>query len=138
MNRIIIGIDPGVKTGLAAWVPAERRFQSIETMSIVKAMDWIMLAKRDGLQVEVRFEDARLRTWFGKAGREQLQGAGSIKRDCSIWSEFCEYHDIPSQAVKPFKGGTKWSADYFKRLTGWKGRTSEHSRDAACLVFGAH
>jgi len=138
MNRLIIGIDPGVRTGLAAWVPSERRFQAIETLSIIRAMNWIMLAKRDGLQVEVRFEDARLRTWFGNAGREKLQGAGSIKRDASIWEEFCEYHDIPFKAVKPLRGGTKWESDFFKKVTKWEGRTSEHARDAACLVFGVH
>jgi hypothetical protein len=137
MSTLLIGIDPGVKTGLAAWVPEENRFQTIETMSIVRAMNWIMLARRDGMQVKVVFEDARLRTWFGRADREQLQGAGSIKRDCAIWAEFCEYHQIPFQCVKPAKGGTKWTADYFKRVTGWQGRTSVHGRDAGILVFGA-
>jgi hypothetical protein len=132
---LIIGIDPGAKTGLAAWEPDQNRFQAIETLTIIRAMHFILLAKRDGIHVEVIFEDARQRTWFGKAGREKLQGAGSIKRDCSIWEEFCEFNAIPFRCIKPAKGGTKWTAEYFKRVTGWEGRTSEHSRDAACLVF---
>jgi hypothetical protein len=37
---------------------------------------------------------------------------------------------------KPQAHGTKWAADYFARVTGFKGRTSEHSRDAALLVYG--
>ena len=136
-DRIIFGIDPGVKTGIATWIPAENRFLEIATMSIVQAMHGVLLAKQDGVQVSVVIEDARLRTWFGSAGREQLQGAGSIKRDCAVWQEFCEYHQIPFQAVKPAEGWTKWGADYFRRVTGWKGRTSEHARDAALLVFRA-
>jgi len=31
---------------------------------------------------------------------------------------------------------TKLTADQFKRITGWHGRTNEHGRDAAMLVFG--
>ena len=30
---------------------------------------------------------------------------------------------------------TKSKADTFKKLTGWTGRTNEHARDAAMLVF---
>ncbi|MDW7774583.1 MAG: hypothetical protein SCH71_17005 [Desulfobulbaceae bacterium] len=134
---MVIGIDPGVKTGLAAWVPEEQRFQEIRTCTIIQALDFCRLAIRDGIKIEIRFEDARQRKWFGRAGREQLQGAGSIKRDCAIWEEFCEQYQIPCRAIAPTKGATKWTADYFKRVTGWTGRTSEHARDAACLVYGA-
>ena len=31
---------------------------------------------------------------------------------------------------------TKWSAEVFADMTGWKGRTSNHARDAALLVYG--
>jgi len=134
---MIIGIDPGKQTGLAAWLPEEQRFQAIQTISIVQAMRFCQLAIKDGIKLEIWFEDARQRTWFGRAGREQLQGAGSIKRDCSIWEEFCRQYDIPYRAIKPVRGATKWSPEMFKRITGWKGRTSEHARDAACLVYKA-
>jgi hypothetical protein len=135
---MLIGIDPGKKTGLAAWLPEEDRFQEIRTCTIIQAMRFCQLAIRDGIKIEIWFEDARQRTWFGKAGREQLQGAGSIKRDCSVWQEFCEQYDIPYRAIKPQAGGTKWTPEYFKRVTGWAARTSEHARDAAILVFKAN
>jgi len=137
MIKIIAGIDPGVKTGLALWDCGEQSFCSIQTVNIIEAMT--ILRKWEWMSddwLEIHFEDARLRTWFGNAGREKLQGAGSIKRDCSIWQEFCEHLEVPFQAIKPAKGQTKWSADYFKRVTGWKARTSQHARDAALLVFG--
>jgi hypothetical protein len=86
--------------------------------------------------IRIILEDARLRTWFGEKGREALQGAGSIKRDCSIWCEFAELHGIALKSVKPAKGATKWDAETFKRVTGWKERTNEHARDAAMLVYG--
>jgi hypothetical protein len=84
----------------------------------------------------VRLEDARKRTWFGKADREQLQGAGSIKRDCQIWEEFFVYHGIAYELVAPKNNKTKLNSEAFLKITGWKDETSVHGRDAAMLVFG--
>lgn len=136
MIKIIVGIDPGVKTGIAVWNVSEQAFESIETVGIVTAMRRVISLNTSDRAVEIYFEDARLRTWFGNSGVEQLQGAGSIKRDCSVWQEFCEYYNIPFTATKPTRGQTKWGAQYFKKMTGWAKRTSEHARDAAVLVFG--
>lgn len=132
-----IGLDPGTHTGVAVWDTDKGEFSTLETLPLWKAMLLIRdLYLTDS--VEVIFEDARLRRWFGNAGREQLQGAGSIKRDCSIWEEFLLGSGIPFRAMPPTAGQTKWSAEYFRKVTGWKGRTSEHARDAAILVFGRH
>lgn len=136
MSDILIGIDPGVKTGFAVYNPRTKKFEVVKTSSIVEAMNYIRQYQRSEYKIEIWFEDARQRKWFGAKGREALQGAGSIKRDCKIWQEFCEYHKIPFKMLPPQKGQTKWTAEYFKRLTGWEGRTSEHARDAAALVFG--
>lgn len=135
---ICIGIDPGTHTGVAVWDTRERKFLSLETLPIHRAMDvvdyWDFV--RDG-DIQVVFEDARQRTWFGKGDTNaKAQGAGSVKRDCSIWEDFCRDYGIPFQAKPPVKGATKVSAGYFKMVSGWTGRTSEHARDAAMLVIG--
>lgn len=135
MSKLIASIDPGVKTGLAIWDCEKQSFRHIATLSIVEAMHDISDLNICGALRKVIFEDARLRKWYGKNSASKIQGAGSIKRDCSIWQEFCEYYNIPFEAVAPQKGQTKWSAEKFKRLTGWTGRTSEHARDAALLVW---
>ncbi len=139
MTKLIAGIDPGKKCGVAIWDCEKQEFRMVDTVSIMSAMT-LLTPYNDGGPGEIeliRFEDARQRKWFGKTGREVLQGVGSIKRDCSIWQEFCEYHNIKFEAVAPQKGQTKWKADYFKRVTGWQRRTSEHARDAAVLVYGS-
>jgi len=133
-KHYLIGIDPGTKTGFAIWNAKAQEFTQVETRNIVSAMQQIRFIVND--KVVVFFEDARLRKFFGNSGRERLQGAGSIKRDSAIWEEFCKYYDIEYQAVAPKNNITKTKADYFKKLTGWDGRTSEHSRDAGMLVFG--
>ena len=130
-----IGIDPGVKTGFAVWLPSDQQFKTVETMAIHEAMDRIK-NYYNGEKVMVVVEDARQRKWFGKAGREKLQGAGSIKRDCKIWDDFLKSLGIKYLMKKPIAGTTKWNQTTFKRHTNWQGRTNEHSRDAALLVFG--
>lgn len=137
---IYVGIDTGVNTGIAVW--REGEFRLIETVGIVKAMA-LVIAYVDQVEddITVVIEDARLRTWIPREKsnaeyRGKLMGAGSVKRDASIWEEFCQLYDVNLLRVPPKNNTTKLSADAFARITGWKGRTSEHARDAAMLVFG--
>ena len=135
---ICIGIDPGTHTGVAVWDSREGKFRYLETMLIHQAMDIVRFwnGVRGG-DIQVVFEDARQRTWFGRGDTNaKAQGAGSVKRDCSIWEDFCKDYEIPFQAIPPVKGATKVSAEYFKTISGYQGRTSEHARDAAMLVIG--
>lgn len=132
---LYIGIDPGAHTGFAVWDSSRKEFVSISTLPLHLAFKNVLdLRSQDSILVI--FEDARLRTWFGNHGRGELQGAGSIKRDCKIWEEFLQFYGIEYQAKKPTPGTTKWTPEHFARVTGWKGRTSEHARDAAILVYG--
>ena len=139
-----IGIDTGTHTGLAVWDGAAQRFITIETMPIhsallrVKELRDRLAFKGNGITVV--FEDARQRKWYGrntaKKDRARLQGAGSVKRDCNIWEDALSDWGIPFVAVPPKNNITKMTADYFRAITGWTGRTSEHARDAAMLVIG--
>ena len=134
---IYIGIDPGTHTGVAVWDSKEGKFLSLETMPIHRAMDLVRMARDDNEAIQVVFEDARLRTWFGKGNvSAKAQGAGSVKRDCSIWEDFLTDMEIPFVTTKPGNVATKVTPSWFRKLTGWEGRCSEHARDAAMLVFG--
>lgn len=136
--RYYIGIDTGVNTGYAVWDMKIKSFLAIRTLPIHKAMEIIANAQDTTWfkDVFVRIEDARKRTWFGKAGKEQLQGAGSIKRDAKIWEDFLTDLGIDFEMVAPKNNKTKLNAETFKKITKWEGKTTEHSRDAAMLVFG--
>ena len=138
---ICIGIDPGTHTGVAVWDTRLGRFLNLETLPIHRALHLVHSMQRacdgHGEDMQVVFEDARQRTWFGKGDTDaKKQGAGSVKRDSSIWEDFCKDYGIPYWAKPPVKGATKVSAEYFKMVSHWTGRTSEHSRDAAMLVIG--
>ena len=135
---ILIGIDPGVNTGLAIWDTVTRELVDVQTMQIHTALE---LVKGDARlygegNLRVIFEDARMRGNSGAKSAAMAQGAGSVKRDCKIWEDFLTNLGVSWQAVSPKTKGAKVSAEYFRKLTGWEGRTSEHARDAAMLVYG--
>lgn len=137
---LYIGIDCGTHTGLAVWETESRRMTSVQTLPLYKAFEVVTLLAC-GDKVKVIFEDARKRKWLPREKsvseyRGHLMGAGAVKRDSAIWQEFCEGKGIAYEAVAPRKGLTKWDAKAFGNITGWKGRTSEHARDAALLVYG--
>ncbi len=130
-KQVRIGIDPGKHTGVAVWDDNERNFTYIDTMHIHRALRQVKSMR--AMINEVVIEDARV-TWF-KGDPAKRQGAGSIKRDCTIWEDFCTDYEIPFRFVRPRKILTKLTADQFESLTGYKGKTSVHARDAAMLVF---
>lgn len=135
-----IGIDPGAHTGVAVWDTDRRALVEVATLPLHRALALVSSYAAQG-DIQVTFEDARQRRWLPAERsrseyRGHLMGAGSVKRDCTIWEEFCRDKRIPFTARAPQKGLTKWSAEAFARLTGWQGRTSDHARDAAMLVVG--
>ena len=143
--KYYIGIDPGVKTGLAIYDRETKDIALItsgtllEMQYILQAHPWNKLIKFG--QVFVRMEDARLRTWIPRqknetAERGRREGAGYVKAHCAIWEDFFKIWSIPYELVAPKNNKTKVTADYFSKITGWDGKTNEHSRDSAMLVVG--
>jgi hypothetical protein len=137
-----IGIDAGTKTGWCVWNKSEKFIRQLETMPIHRAMKemelWKVFAPGN---IFVRLEDARLRKWIPKqktesAERGRREGAGYVKAHCAIWEAFLTDLGIPFELVAPKNNKTKVKADYFKKLTGYKGQTNNHERDAGMLVVG--
>ncbi|HXR84308.1 MAG TPA: hypothetical protein VN722_08370 [Hanamia sp.] len=134
--RYIIGVDTGVNTGIAVWDRKLKKFEIIQTVAIHKAMEFVSVFSAKEEKCFIRVEDARKRTWFGKSGREQLQGAGSVKRDAKVWEDFLTDLGVAFEMVAPKDNKTKLDAKKFCMITGWRETTNEHGRDAAMLTFG--
>ena len=137
----LVGIDPGKNTGIAIWNTNTQHFEMLDTVPIHKAMETVKEWEYPVRDIKVYFEDARQRKWLPKDAtsseyRGHLMGAGSVKRDSVIWQDALTDWGIPFEMVPPRAGATKWDADTFARITGYKGRTSNHARDAALLVYG--
>lgn len=137
--RYIIGIDPGTNTGVAMWDRERKELKYSKSFKIHQAIEMVQGTfkneKFDESDFFFRIEDARLRKWFGKSTKGKDQGAGSIKRDCSIWEDFMKDWGFNYEMVNPKYQTTKLSAEQFKNLTGWEGKTNEHGRDAAMLCY---
>lgn len=140
--KFYIGIDPGVNTGICVWSAEDKQIRTLRSAKIHEAMQQVkfMVASWPG-RVFVRFEDARQRKWIPRQKNERAEkglwaGAGSVKRDCTIWEDYLTSIGVAFEMVAPKNNKTKVTADYFRKLTGWTEKTNEHSRDAGMLVFG--
>lgn len=131
--KLFVGIDAGVTTGFAIW---DGQKLELHSLNIIEAMEKARQLFTIEPTTAFYLEDARLRKWFAGKGKEALQGAGSIKRDCQIWETFFDYHRIRVHLVAPKNNLTKLSAEQFKKITGYQGRSNEHTRDAGMLVYG--
>lgn len=148
IQKFLIGIDTGVKTGFAVAVDDLKGFGAklteVETLSITQSMKRVLeLVATNGKEnICLYIEDARKRTGgFGymdkqqaKSGAGVREGVGSVKRDATIWEDWCKEEELNYKLIHPAANNTKYTADVFKRLTGWKERTSVHARDASMLV----
>lgn len=130
----VIGIDPGAITGYAVWNIEKQAFEVVASGSILEVMKRLEIYLVFGQNLFV-IENPNLRKWFGNSGRERLQGAGSIKRDYSIWMEWFKIHNIEFNEIAPKNVSTKINQDQFKKMTGWEKATNSHSRDAGMMVF---
>ena len=73
---IHIGIDTGTHTGFAVWDSGKRQLLEIATLTITQAMERVLvyrnIALETGHEIELHIEDARLRKWYGRAGRPSM------------------------------------------------------------------
>lgn len=132
-QKLAIGIDIGTYTGLAIWNCNKKSFEFIETMPIHQALNKVFNVAIDA-DVKVYLENVK------KIGGniQAAQGAGSIKRDLSIWCDALNEWAIEFVLIRPSKSRSplfKCTAEFFKLQTGWDKRTSQHARDAAALVY---
>jgi len=134
--EILIGIDPGTTTGFAVYDRIREKIVELESGSLIGIYHGFFLKYTDLGTVKVRIEDARKRKWYGNRSHAKMQGAGSIKRDSKIWEEICQYHGVDYEMIHPIKGATKLDAKTFRNITRWEGRTNEHQRDSAMIVYG--
>lgn len=129
---IAIGVDPGKKTGLAIWCLITRRFVEISTTDFWGAIDKIESYAKIHT-VKVFIEKPNTKAVWHKGGKTTAVNVGSVLREAGLLIEFCKRKGFEYKAVPPMG---KLDKDPFKKITKWNSRTSEHSRDAAMLVFG--
>lgn len=135
VNKIYIGIDPGVDTGCAIIV--DGKYEVILTGKAYHVEKLVEeYAKIGTEQLELWVEDPNLRTYLKDKKPHHLQGAGSVKRDYSRWEEFAECNGIKMIPISPQMVGSLFNnVKVFKDATNWTDRTSIHARDAARIIY---
>lgn len=136
---VFLGIDPGTRTGLAKWDGSDLKiWPAKDFWSAFDIFHELRVDYGDDLVTVIEKPDLN-RPLFNKriTGRKRdryAMNVGSVKRDGQLWVAYMEHRGFPYKAVRP--STSKWDADTLRRITGYRGRTSEHGRDAAKLVFG--
>lgn len=136
---IYIGIDPGLHTGWAEWYKEDRKLDNLMTIDFWRCVDRLKMFLKLHTKFHVVIEDPNLnKPLFSKNSTSKgllriAQNVGSNKREASLLIEFMEKENISYTSIKPTT--SKWNVGTFKNFTKYKERTSEHSRDAAKLIF---
>jgi hypothetical protein len=137
---MIIGIDAGIKTGIAIF--ENERLVDLKTLTpyqtilffqknsnkIIKAV--IEYSKGQSYIFNQRSEMSK--AVIGKLGRN----IGQIDGLCDIFCECLESNKIPIHKHTPLGKGSKWSKKEFQLyFPYWEKQTNEHQRDAVKIVF---
>jgi hypothetical protein len=131
----ILGIDPGQKNGLAIY--EDGKLTELRTVSPLQ----LAAAIKDIAPARVIFEDSRLtKAIFARgvspaAMRKIARNVGEIDGLCGQITAICEDLGIPAHGISPKGKGRKLDSLEFRAVTGWKGESNQHTRDAAMLVF---
>lgn len=126
---IKIGIDPGKDTGFAIAVGG--KIKELQTLTFWDAYLKVRELQADGTELEVFIEVPNTKkNWHVQ---EAAHDVGRVCREAELLADGIEALEVKVTRIHP-QGKIK--ADYFKRVTGYQGRTNQHQRDAGMLVYG--
>jgi len=153
--NIMIGVDPGSITGVCVWDPDRQKILDMQSMSHIEFIEWIIIGN-EVYDMVVAIENPNLNqpVFMTKEEKDLIKGCGEFqakdialrillrraqnigmnKQIAKTLMEFMESKGINFVPIRPFR--KKMDAEQFKNLTKWEGRTNQHNRDAARLVFG--
>lgn len=136
---LVVGIDPGVQTGWCVYNVLYNEIDEADTITFWEVHHRVVAYNTK--QVFFIVEDpAQNRPTFDKGERDPKkrekisQNVGSNKREATLLIEGLRGLGFCVVEVKP--EGSKWTSRYFRGITGFEGRVSQHVRDAARLVWG--
>jgi hypothetical protein len=151
--RYYIGIDPDVTaSGVCVWDAKEKRIAGLQCMPMFGENKYQSeeLGLIDYLDEIHKWDEGEFvivsAGWLNKSNYH-ARANESHKANAIIGErtganhevgkkivEMCTYLGLSCELSRPTQ--SKIKADYFKQMTGWKGRTNQEMRDAAMLVFG--
>ncbi len=131
----ILGIDPGVNTGVAIFKAGSlHALLTIEPHMLPALIDMHKPGR-------VVFEDSRLQTHVWTRGRtmaancKMARNVGEIDAWCRLITAVCGELKIAAHGISPEQKGAKLNSMQFRQQTGWEGKSNQHERDAAMVAW---
>lgn len=139
----LLGLDPGVTTGIAAVAADDpRRVLLVASAAPLDVLHRLTAWAADGRLVAATVEDATKLPLYARHGAANRGERDRIARsvgtvDCltTLYVAALEGLGVPVVCAEPVRAA-KWTADDCARLTGYTGRSNEHGRDALRHVWG--
>jgi len=133
--RQVVGIDPGVNTGVACY--GNGKLLSLQTIQPIDIQEYI----KESFSDLIVFEDSRLQSavWVPSKNKAVANNIarkiGQVDALCSLIEETCNRWEIKFMRVSPKAKGSKMNAEDFNKLTGYTARSNQHERDAAMVAW---
>jgi len=143
MKRYSIGIDPGTKTGVAVYDRHLKKVTRLECLNFVSALRLIKseYAVEDVYAVVIEVSNSN-HVWKDNSSlpiRVRLNVAlkvGGVAKESELIAAMLMEHGYSVTTQHPSGKGKSMDHNRFNKLTGWKGKSNEHTRDAGMLCFG--
>lgn len=133
----VIGIDPGVNTGVAVYEDG-----SLVHLETIQPMEYPMLLSSYAMEpLFICFEDSRLQShvWIPSQSKGVAASIsrkiGMVDAMCFMLEGLCLQYGVAFFKVSPKQKGIKVDAELFKKLTRWDKRSNQHERDAAMVAW---
>lgn len=141
-KRYVIGIDPGVKTGLACYDREKKQITQFGTTGFWHVYESFAQDTVTSITTLFIIETPKKTRLYDRQDGEQgdrrrekiASNIGSNGREAELLAEGIERLGFEVKRVVPTSG--KWTAADLKLITGITERTSQHVRDAIALCYG--
>ena len=134
-KKIHVGIDPDLhKSGFA--VVQNGKYQIIDSLPMWELFEKIIQLNPDKIHLEFSTNKG---TWHAGGAGASIR-VGKNQAVAIIIKEFCEAKGFELNLINP----TRWTRfsqtfndkEFFKKQTGWTGRTNKDARAAAAILWG--
>jgi hypothetical protein len=135
-SAVIMGIDPGVKTGIALYQGGKlcelRTIAPADYENVLLDIKPVFLVLEDSRLTSKVFTEP---TKNAKSRLKIARNIGMVDGFCHLLFDQCQRHDIEAMGVAPIDKGRKLNAASFCRHTRYTGTSNQHERDAAMVAW---
>lgn len=133
---MILGIDPGAKTGVAIY--HDGKLATLNTFSVLGVLQIIRDYEPDLVVIEDSTLTSHVFTAPGirhAAAMKVARNIGEVDAYCKLIKQVCGDWGIAYASISPKNKGKKVDAKEFERITGWTSGSNQHERDAAMVAW---